>query len=103
VEQQGAATREIARNVDEAAKGTNQVSANIVDVSQHASETGAASAQMLASAQSLSQEGNHLKLEMMSFLDMIRTGVGNRRRHEDPDSHGLDRRTHSNQQVGAVA
>src|SRR6266403_1363519 len=43
VEEQGAATQEIARNVQGAAEGTHQVSANIVGVNQAAAETGAAS------------------------------------------------------------
>jgi len=42
VEQQGSATLEIARNVQEAARGTGEVSANISGVRQAASETGAA-------------------------------------------------------------
>jgi methyl-accepting chemotaxis protein len=92
VEQQGAATREIARNVDEAAKGTTDVSANIVDVHRHASETGSASSEMLASARSLSQESHRLKAEMQSFLTMIRTGLGNRRKADDPNFTGPDRR-----------
>jgi methyl-accepting chemotaxis protein len=99
VEEQGAATREIARNVDEAASGTLQVSKNITEVSHHANETGAASEQMLASAKSLSYEGNHLKLEMINFLDAIRAGVGNRRKHNDPNFAGPDRREKHRQSI----
>jgi len=72
VEEQGAATGEIARNVGEAAKGTAQVVANISDVSRGASETGSASAQVLSSAQSLANESNRLKLEVQKFLATIR-------------------------------
>jgi methyl-accepting chemotaxis protein len=92
VEEQGAATQEIARNVEQAARGTTEVSANITEVSHHASETGAASAQMLGSAQSLSVEGNRLKREMEDFLESIRTGVGNRRKRDDPNFPGPNRR-----------
>ena len=92
VEEQDAATREITRNVEEAAKGTMQVSANISDVNQNATETGAASAQMLASAQQLSSESNRLKAEMGRFLDMVRTGLGNRRKRPDPNFAGPERR-----------
>src|SRR6202043_2006958 len=53
VEEQGAATQEIARNVSEAAKGTTKVANNITDVNRGASETGSASAQGLTSGQSL--------------------------------------------------
>jgi len=72
VEQQGAATQEIARNVDEAAKGTGHVASSINAVSRGAGETGSASAQVLASAQSLSSESNHLKLEVDKFLSTVR-------------------------------
>jgi methyl-accepting chemotaxis protein len=72
VEEQGAANREISRNVQEAAQGTQQVSSHIVDVQRGAGETGSASAQLLASAQSLSVESNRLKLEMDKFLHSVR-------------------------------
>jgi methyl-accepting chemotaxis protein len=72
VEEQGAATQEIARNVGEAAKGTALVASNITDVNRGASETGSASAQVLSSAQSLSSESNHLKAEVDKFLMTVR-------------------------------
>jgi methyl-accepting chemotaxis protein len=72
VEQQGVATQEIARNVQQAAQGTSQVAANIGDVSRGAAETGSGSAQVLASAQSLSAEGNKLKTEVDRFLGTVR-------------------------------
>src|SRR5207244_308921 len=61
VEEQGVATQEIARNVQNAAKGTIQVADNIGDVSTGAKETGSASAQVLDSAKALSAEGGRLK------------------------------------------
>ena len=72
VEEQGAATSEISRNVGEAAKGTAMVASNITDVNRGAGETGSASSQVLSSAQSLSNESNHLKLEVDKFLSTIR-------------------------------
>ena len=72
VEQQGSATEEIARNVQQAAQGTAQVATNITDVNRGATETGSASAQVLSSAQSLSSESNHLKLEVEKFLTTVR-------------------------------
>jgi methyl-accepting chemotaxis protein len=72
VEEQGAATQEIARNVGEAAKGTQQVASNITDVNRGAGETGSASARVLASAQSLSQESGHLRAEVDKFLMTVR-------------------------------
>jgi len=72
VEEQGAATQEISRNVQQAAQGTHQVSANITDVQRGAGETGSASAQVLAAAQSLSADSSRLKLEVGKFLDTVR-------------------------------
>src|SRR3954466_8207836 len=72
VEEQGAATQEISRNVQQAAEGTHQVSANITDVQRGASETGSASSQVLAAAQSLSGDSNRLKLEVGKFLNTVR-------------------------------
>jgi methyl-accepting chemotaxis protein len=72
VEEQGAATQEISRNVQQAAEGTHMVSSNIVDVQRGAGETGSASAQVLSAAQSLSRDSNRLKLEVGKFLDTVR-------------------------------
>ena len=72
VQEQGAATGEIARNVGEAAKGTAEVASNITEVNRGAGETGSASAQVLSSAQSLSAESNHLRLEVEKFLSTVR-------------------------------
>ncbi|HLG81831.1 MAG TPA: HAMP domain-containing methyl-accepting chemotaxis protein [Bradyrhizobium sp.] len=73
IEEQGAATREISRNVQQAAHGTQQVSANITHVQRGASETGSASAQVLSAAKSLSGESNRLKREVGQFLSAVRT------------------------------
>jgi methyl-accepting chemotaxis protein len=72
VEEQGAATQEISRNVQQAAQGTTQVSANITDVQRGASETGSASSQVLSAAQSLSRDSNRLKAEVGKFLNTVR-------------------------------
>ena len=47
VEEQGAATQEISRNIQHAALGTSEVSSNIANVQRGASETGSASSQVL--------------------------------------------------------
>ncbi|MBR0750576.1 HAMP domain-containing protein [Bradyrhizobium jicamae] len=73
VEEQGAATQEISRNVQQAAHGTQQVSTNIADVQRGASETGSASAQVLTAARSLSGESSRLKREVGQFLSSVRT------------------------------
>ena len=73
VEEQGAATQEISRNVQQAARGTQGVSSNITDVQHGATETGSASSQLLAAAQSLSADSNRLRLEVGKFLSSVRT------------------------------
>jgi methyl-accepting chemotaxis protein len=72
VEEQGAATQEISRNVAQASQGTQEVSSNITEVQRGASETGSASSQVLAAAQSLSGDSNRLKLEVGKFLGTVR-------------------------------
>jgi methyl-accepting chemotaxis protein len=72
VEEQGAATREIARNVQMASDGAARVGGAIADVHQGAADTGSASGQVLSSAQSLSNQASQLKLEVDSFLASIR-------------------------------
>jgi methyl-accepting chemotaxis protein len=72
VEEQGAASQEISRNIQHAAEGTSQVSSNITNVQRGASETGSASSQVHSAAKSLSVESNRLKLEVCKFLNSVR-------------------------------
>ena len=72
IEEQGMATKEISRNVQQAAEGTVQVASNIAAVNRGASETGSASSQVLSSAKSLSNDSNRLKLEVSRFLNTVR-------------------------------
>jgi methyl-accepting chemotaxis protein len=72
VEQQGAATQEIARNVSQAAKGTAEVSSNIAGVSAAAEQTGTAASAVLASANELSKNSEALKAYVESFLKEVR-------------------------------
>ena len=72
IDQQGSAAQEIAHNIQQTSQGTSQVAANIVEVNKGARETGTASAQVLTSAQMLSQEGDHLKEEMSRFVATVR-------------------------------
>jgi methyl-accepting chemotaxis protein len=72
VEQQGAATREISRNIQQASRGTQQVSENIIDVQRGASETGLASSQVHGAASQLSTESDRLKQEVSRFLESVR-------------------------------
>jgi methyl-accepting chemotaxis protein len=72
VEQQGAATREIARNIQHAAGGTSEVSSNIVGVSNASSEAGTAAAEVLSASDALRREADVLQSEIDAFLSNIR-------------------------------
>ncbi len=72
VEQQGVSTQEIARNVQEAARGTQEVNDNIGGVTTAAANTGAASNQVLESAQQLSTQAEGLRNEVERFLNDVR-------------------------------
>ncbi|WP_143268077.1 methyl-accepting chemotaxis protein [Azospirillum agricola] len=72
VEEQGAATGEIARNVQEAASGTQAVTSNIVSVSEAANQTGAAASQVLGASGELARQSDRLKGEVERFLVGIR-------------------------------
>ena len=72
IEEQGAATQEIARNIQQAAIGTTQVATSIADVNRGAGDTGSASSQVLSSAQLLSNENKRLKAEVIKFLATVR-------------------------------
>ena len=68
VEQQNAATQEIARNVQQAAVGTNEVSQNIGGVSTAAGETGAAASLVLEASSALARQADELRGEVDRFL-----------------------------------
>jgi methyl-accepting chemotaxis protein len=72
IEQQGSATKEIARNVQQAAQGTHDVNSNISGVQQAANETGAASTQVLGAAEQLSQQSKDLAGQVNRFLADVR-------------------------------
>ena len=72
VEEQGAATQEIVRNVSQAAIGTGEVTSNVAGLAAAAEETGAAASQVLASASELSRQSEHLGAEVKRFLDTVR-------------------------------
>jgi methyl-accepting chemotaxis protein len=67
VEEQGAATQEIARNVQQAAHGADAVAANVANVERVTGETGSASGHVLSAAQ-----GSKLKTEVDNFLKTVR-------------------------------
>jgi methyl-accepting chemotaxis protein len=72
VEQQGAATQEIAGNTARAADGTQQVTENIFGVGRAAEMTGAASSQLMALSGNLSQQASLLQDEVRQFVEQLR-------------------------------
>ena len=72
VEEQSGSTQEIARNIQLAARRSSAVAGNLGDVSRGADETGMASARLLKSAHSLSDESSRLKREVEKFLKDMR-------------------------------
>ncbi|MFG1417701.1 methyl-accepting chemotaxis protein [Xanthobacter sp. V0B-10] len=70
--QQGAATQEIARSVQQAAAGTSEVTSNIVDVRRGATATGEDAEKVLAAAARLSTEATDLRQRVERFLGAIR-------------------------------
>ena len=72
IEEQTAATAEIARNVEQAAAGTKEVSSNIVGVTKAAGETGQVSAQVLEAAKELNRQSDSLRTEVDGFLADIK-------------------------------
>jgi methyl-accepting chemotaxis protein len=72
VEEQGAATHEIARTVQEAAHSSRQVTSNIVGVNQAAGETGKAANQVLDSAEALRGQADTLRANVDGFIAKVR-------------------------------
>ncbi|MFV3131028.1 cache domain-containing protein [Niveispirillum sp. KHB5.9] len=81
VNQQGAATAEISRNVHEAAHRTGEVSESIVSVREGAQFTMSASAQLHAAAGELSEQAEQLRQEVEDFLTAM-DHAGERRAFE---------------------
>jgi methyl-accepting chemotaxis protein len=72
VEQQGAATHEIAGNTARAAQGTQEVTENIFGVGRAAEMTGAASTQLMALSGNLSSQAYQLQDEVSAFVTKLR-------------------------------
>jgi methyl-accepting chemotaxis protein len=72
VGQQGTATQEIARNVQQAASRTGEVSQNIAGVNEGIVATGTAAEEVLGSAVELSKQSQRLRDEVGRFLEHIR-------------------------------
>ena len=72
MEQQNAVTAEIARNVDQAAQGTRDVSTNISGMTRTAADTGRASGEIVQSAVELTQQADALRNGFDGFIQRVR-------------------------------
>jgi len=72
MEQQGDATREIARNIQSVAAGSTEISTHIGGVTTSATATGKAASEVLANARELDQQSGMLRSAVGGFLAKIR-------------------------------
>ncbi|NMN60745.1 methyl-accepting chemotaxis protein [Xanthobacter sp. SG618] len=72
VEEQRAATSEIAANTHRAAQGATQVTSNMSGVGQAAGMTGSAATQLMSLSSALSEQSQDLQREVTSFVSTLR-------------------------------
>ena len=72
VDQQSVAGRDLARSIDIAARATDQVSDNIMQVRETAQATGAAAEQVLGASNSLDQQAATLRGQVERFVGQVR-------------------------------
>jgi methyl-accepting chemotaxis protein len=72
VAEQDAVTQEIARRVQEASRGTYEVTSNIVGVTETAGNSSAAAKELLKSATDLTRQSEILSKQVEDFLRMVR-------------------------------
>lgn len=75
VEQQGAATQDIASNIQQAARGTQQVSDNIAGVSDSARVTNSAADMVQTASKNMQAEAQSLRAHVNAFLAALHRGV----------------------------
>ena len=84
VEQQGEATGEISRNVQEAAVGTQDVSSNIVKVAEEATNVGKMATDMQDVSQQMTKSVNELTQRVQDILGRLRNRRSGERREVPP-------------------
>jgi len=76
VDQQSVAGQDLARSIDLAARSSDEVTSNIVQVRETALSTGAAASQVLTSSTELEQQAGILKAQVEQFLRHVRSANG---------------------------
>lgn len=74
VDQQSVAGQDLARSIDLAARGTEQVSGHIKEVRELSLSTGSAASQVLESSTALEQQASTLRAQVDGFLAKVREG-----------------------------
>lgn len=74
VDQQSVAGHDLARSIDLAARGSEQVAGHIADVREMSLSTGSAASQVLSSATSLEGQADTLSQQVQRFLNRVRAG-----------------------------
>jgi methyl-accepting chemotaxis protein len=72
IEQQGEATREIARNIQSVAAGSSEISSHIGGVTTAAAATGSAASEVLSNARELDNQSGMLRSAVDGFLAKVR-------------------------------
>jgi len=93
VEQQGAATQEISQNVQMAAAGTQTLASSISTVNAAIGETSRSADHVLDASGKVSGAAEQLAAEVQAFFVRLRRGPLDRRKAEDPNYRGPERRT----------
>jgi methyl-accepting chemotaxis protein len=93
VEQQGAATHEISQNVQMAAAGTQTLASSISTVNAAIGETSRSADHVLDASGKVSGAAERLAAEVQAFFVRLRSGPLDRRKTDDPDYRGPERRT----------
>jgi methyl-accepting chemotaxis protein len=92
VEQQGAAAREISNSVQMASNGTQKLSTNIANVSSAIGEANRSADQVRSASGSVSSAAAKLVEEVSKFFLVLRSGPMERRKTDDPNYGGIERR-----------
>ncbi|MEO3435411.1 methyl-accepting chemotaxis protein [Inquilinus sp. CAU 1745] len=72
VEEQGAATQEIARNVQQASSGTGEVLGHVTEASNAAAITGESAGEVLTAAESLARQAESMRTQVDQFVQKVR-------------------------------
>jgi methyl-accepting chemotaxis protein len=92
VEQQGAATREISQNVQLASSGTQRLASSIATVNSAIGETNRSADHVLDASAKVSGAAERLATEVQEFFVRLRGGPMDRRKEDDPNYGGPNRR-----------